>query len=117
VSGSLRPLRLFRCALVSQLVEHALFGEYIEEELLAQYGVEATVASTDEVQVVTSALAGRWESAPGHAATTKNRSGSARVLEGAWWDPELVNTYSVSEGVRSVGSRACIVDRRRPGDR
>jgi hypothetical protein len=66
VSGSLRPPRLFRYALVSQLVEHALFGECIEEYLLAQLGVEATVASTDELQVVTSALAGRWESAPGH---------------------------------------------------
>ena len=52
VSGSLRALRLFRYALVSQLVEHALFGECTEEYLLAQLGVEATVAPTDELQAV-----------------------------------------------------------------
>ena len=48
------------------LYEHALLGEGIAKYLLAQLGVEATVASPDELQVVTSALAGRWESAPGH---------------------------------------------------
>ena len=48
------------------LYEHALLGEGTAKYLLAQLGVEATVAPTDELQAVTSELAGRGGSAPGH---------------------------------------------------
>ena len=58
-----------------------------------------------------------WCERPLEDPRTRRWSGSARVLERAWCDPEQVNTYSVSDAVRSVGSRACIVDRRRPGSR